>query len=104
MLEELCVRCVGRELRACGSSERRFGSLATSKYSVYQLTYFLPRERCIQLWSPSCCKEFDSEKGAVYITQLGIDHARAFGESWIGSSITDHAAMPFEKPEARFWS
>jgi len=34
-------------------------------------------------------KEFCTEKGVVYITQFGIDHARAFRESWTGTSITN---------------
>ncbi len=33
-------------------------------------------------------RDFCAEKGVVYITQFGIDHARAFRESWNGSSIT----------------
>jgi integrase len=34
-------------------------------------------------------REFCTEKGIVYITQFGIDRARAFRESWIGTSITN---------------
>lgn len=34
-------------------------------------------------------ENFCADKGIVYITQFGIDHARAFRESWTGSSITN---------------
>jgi integrase len=34
-------------------------------------------------------REFCAEKGIVYITQFGIDHARAFRESWTGEPITN---------------
>lgn len=33
--------------------------------------------------------KFCTDKGVVYITQLGIDHARSFRESWSGSPITN---------------
>ena len=34
-------------------------------------------------------KGFCTEKGVVYTTQFDIDHARAFRESWSGTSITN---------------
>jgi integrase len=33
--------------------------------------------------------EYCVDKGVVYITQFGIDHARAFRESWPGAAITN---------------